>query len=65
MEHSSTLELADQLLRAYTSPIVLKGREYDPTVQDFGEAVQAMPAQVFEQMLRAYAVQVGKLGEEE
>ena len=65
MEYSSNQALADQLLRAYSSAILLKGREYNPNVEDFGEAVQAMPSKVFEKMRRAYAAQVGKLEEEE
>jgi hypothetical protein len=65
VEASKNQEVADQLLRAYKSAVLQKGREYDPTVSDFGEAVQAMPRNVAESMRKAYAAQVGKLGEEE
>ena len=65
MECSTNQSTADRLLWAYKTAVLMKGREYDPNVKDFGEAVQAMPAEVFETMRRAYADQVDELGEDE
>lgn len=55
------LRLVQALTAAYNTALVLRSREFNPEAKDFGDAIQALPPEIFHKMRQDFRKQMEKI----